>query len=56
MKLPKNTNINEYIIKLIEEKQLPYGYIYTFSLVELKTLKTYIKMHLTMGCINLPSH
>ncbi len=46
MELPKNIRINEYTIKLIEEKQLSYGPIYTLSLVELETLKVYIETYL----------
>lgn len=46
MKLPKNICINKHIIVLIEGKQLLYSPIYTLSLVELETLKDYIKTHL----------
>lgn len=53
MKLLENTNINEYIIKLIKDKQLPYGPIYAFSLVELETLKSYIKIYLKTESIQL---
>ena len=45
MELPKNIGINEFAIKLIEGKQLPYGPIYSLELVELETLKTYIETH-----------
>ncbi len=38
--------MNEYAIKLIEEKQLFYGSIHTLSLVELEILQAYIKTHL----------
>lgn len=38
--------MNEYTIKLIDGKQLPYRPIYTYSLVELETLKVYIKTYL----------
>ncbi len=51
MKLPENTGMNKHAIKLIEGKQPPYGPIYTLSLVELKTLKTYIKTHWKTGFI-----
>ena len=51
MKLPENTDINEHIIELIERKQLSYGPIYNLSLVELETLKTYIKTYLKTGFI-----
>ena len=46
MELPKKTSINKYIMKLIEEKQLFYRLIYALNLIELETLKTYIKTHL----------
>ncbi len=45
MELPENTGMNEHVIKLIDGKQPPYGTIYTLSLVELETLKTYINTH-----------
>ena len=51
MKLSKNTRMNEYAIKLIDKKQLSYEPIYAFSLVELETLKTYIKTYLKTGFI-----
>lgn len=51
MKLPENTGINKYIIKLIKDKQLLYGIIYAFSIVELVTLKTYIETYLKTGFI-----
>ncbi len=51
MELPENTYINKYAIELIEEKQLPYGPIYTLNPVELETLKAYIKTHLKTGFI-----
>ena len=43
--------MNEYAIKLVEKKQLPYGPIYALSLIELETLKTYIKTYLKTGFI-----
>ena len=51
MQLPENIGINEHAIGLIDGKQLLYGPMYTFSLVELETLKTYIKTHLKTGFI-----
>lgn len=45
MELPENTSIDEYVIKLIDEKQLLYGPIYIFSLVELEILKAYIEIY-----------
>lgn len=46
IELPKNTSINEYAIKLVEDKQLLYRPIYSLRLVKLEILKTYIKTHL----------
>ena len=43
--------MNEHVIEQIDEKKLPYGLIYTFSLMELETLKTYIETHLKPGFI-----
>ncbi len=51
MELPENTGMNEHAIELIEGKQPPYGPIYTFSPVELETLKAYIETHLKTGFI-----
>ncbi len=51
MELPENTGINEHAIELIEGKQPPYGPIYALNLVELETLKAYIKTHLKTGFI-----
>ncbi len=51
MELSENTEMNVHAIELIEGKQLPYGPIYALSLVELETLKTYIKTHLKTGFI-----
>lgn len=46
MKPSKNTDINDYTIKLIKDKQPPHGFIYALSPVELETLKAYTKTHL----------
>ena len=51
MELPKNTGINEYAIELQDGRQPSYGPIYSLGLVELETLKTYIKTHLKNGFI-----
>ena len=51
MELPKNTGINKHAIKLQDGKQPPYVPIYSLGLVELETLKTYIKTHLKFGFI-----
>ena len=49
--LPKNTKMNEYAIKLEKDKQPLLGPIYSLGLVELETLKTYIKTNLANGLI-----
>lgn len=46
IKLPKNTRINEYAIKLKNSKQLSYRLIYSLGPVKLETLKTYNETHL----------
>ena len=50
-KLLENTKINKHAIKLKEGKQPLFGSIYSLGLVELKTLKTYIKTNLANGYI-----
>ena len=50
-KLPKYTGINDYLINLINDKQLPYDLIYSQKLVKLEILKTYIKTNLANGFI-----
>ena len=49
--LPENTGMNEHAIKLEEGKQPLFGPIYSLGLVELETLKTYIKTNLANGFI-----
>ena len=49
--LPEYTGINDYTIKLVDSQQLPYGPIYSLELVELETLKAYIKTNLANGFI-----
>ena len=49
--LPEYTELNEHAIDLEDDKQLPYGPIYSLSPVELETLKTYIEIHLKTGFI-----
>ena len=51
MVLSECTELNEHAIKLEDSKQPPYGPIYSLGLVELETLKTYIKIHLKTGFI-----
>ena len=49
--LRKNTRINEHAIKLDKNKQPLFEPIYSLGLVELETLKTYIKTNLANGFI-----
>ena len=49
--LSDNTGMNEYAIKLENGKQLHSGPIYSLGSIELKTLKTYIKISLANGFI-----
>ena len=51
IELPENISINKRAIKLQEVKQLPYRPIYSLKLIELETLKIYIKTHLKTGFI-----
>lgn len=53
MECPSNTKIYEHVIKLVKENQLPYKSIYNLFLIELKTLKTYIKTYLKTEFIQL---
>lgn len=46
-------NLNDYIIKLKNDKQLFYKLIYSLNLVKLKILKTYIKTYLKTRFIHL---
>ena len=49
--VPERTDLNEHAIKLEDDKQPPYGPIYSLGPVELETLKAYIKTHLKTGFI-----
>ena len=49
--LPEHTGINDHSINLLDDKQPPYGPIYSLEPVELETLKTYIKTNLASGFI-----
>ena len=51
VELLENTEMNEHAIKLEEDKQLPFGLIYSIGPVELETLKTYIETNLANGFI-----
>ena len=50
-KLPENSEMNEYTIKLEESKQLLFESIYNLRPIKLKTLKTYIKTNLANSFI-----
>ena len=49
--LPERTGINKHAIELEEDKQPPYGPIYSLGLVEFKIFKTYIEINLANGFI-----
>ena len=44
--LPEHTRINNHAIELVDGQHPPYGSIYSLGLVELETLKAYIKTNL----------
>ena len=44
--LPDNTGMHEHAIELEEDKQPPFGPIYSLGPVELETLKTYMETNL----------
>ena len=50
-RLAKQTGINKYINKLVEDKQPFYRPIYSLNLIKLKTLKTYIENNLVNSFI-----
>ena len=52
-KLLKHKKINDHPINLLDNKQPPYGPIYSLDLIELEMLKTYIKANLASGFIRL---
>ena len=47
--LPEHTRINNYVIKLVHNQQLPHRPIYSLEPVELETLKAYIEINLANG-------
>lgn len=49
--LPKLTKLNQHTIKLQDNKQLSYGLIHSLGVIELETLKTYIKTNLANSLI-----
>ena len=46
IKFLKYTKTNNHIIKQEKDKQLVFSLIYSLGLIELETLKTYIKINL----------
>ena len=50
-KLPEDTKINNHPINLLDDKQPPYGSIYSLGPVELEMLKTYIEANLASSFI-----
>ena len=51
--LPEYTGINDHPINLLDNKQLPFGLIYSLGPMELEMLKIYIKANLASGFIKL---
>ena len=49
--LPAYIEINNYAIEFVNDQQLLYGLIYSLGLMELETLKTYIKNNLANSFI-----
>ncbi len=49
--LPEYMRINDHAIELVDDRQPPYGPIYSLGPVELKTLKAYIENNLANGFI-----
>ncbi len=50
-KPPEHTGINDHAIELVNNRQPPYGLIYSLAYMELETLKAYIKNNLTSSFI-----
>ena len=50
--LPEHTKINTHVINLEKDKQPLYRPIYSLGLVEIETLKTYIKTNLANDSIH----
>ena len=53
VELPEHGGIKNHLINLLNDKQPPYGPIYSLEPAELETLKTYIKANLASGFIRL---
>ncbi len=49
--LPEHTGINNHTIELVDDRQPPYGPIYSLGPMELETLKAYIENNLASGFI-----
>ncbi len=49
--LPEHTGIHDHAIELVDDRQPPYGLIYSLGPVELETLKAYIENNLASGFI-----
>ncbi len=50
-KLPEHIRINDHAIELVDDRQPPYGPIYSLGPVDLETLKVYIENNLASGFI-----
>ncbi len=51
VELLEHTGINNHAIELVDDRQLPYGPIYSLGPMELETLKAYIENNLASGFI-----
>ncbi len=51
VELPEQTGINDHAIELVDDRQPPYGPIYSLEPMELETLKAYIENNLARGFI-----
>lgn len=51
IKLLQDISMNKYVIKPVENEQPYYISIFNLKLIELKTLKTHIKIHLKIEFI-----
>ncbi len=50
-KLSEHMRINNYVIELVNDRQLSYNLIYNLGLIELETLKIYIENNLANSFI-----
>ncbi len=51
VELPEHTGNNDHAIELVDDRQPPYGPIYSLTPMELETLKAYIENNLVSGFI-----